>query len=214
MPARARRYRNPPCLKGTPSHECSRYLGPYAYFTKHALTIQAAHLTLSLAAEVSLDGRVLVCTHAFATFAAVVGIALTVLFLKLNWFEDTWRTEVLAPTDARMRGTFTTITLTAHMLALPVAVLDVLVLKRPDVYPITPESVAKVTAFACGYPPLYCGLTMANFALVGHYPYPFMRALVRPRHWLAFCGALVVLLNGVILRVTFFLLRANPTRAL
>ena len=47
--------------------------------------------------------------------------------------------------------------------------------------------------------------------MVGHYPYPFMRALKAPKHWIGFCVALIVLLNGFILPFTFFLLRINPT---
>ena len=103
-------YRNPPSLEGSPSHACGRWLGPYAYFTKHALTIQCVHLCLSFAGEATLDAQLLVMTHAFACFAAVVGIALTVLFLKLNWFEPKWRKEVLEATNQRGVN-FTEITL-------------------------------------------------------------------------------------------------------
>lgn len=204
-------YRNPPSLQGSAAHACARYLGPYAYFTKHALTIQAAHLTTSLVAEVGGDRRLLASTHAFASFAAVVGVALTVLFLRLNWFDASWRAEVLVRENDRMRGAFTGITLTAHLVALPVALADAYLAKRPYVYPLNAASIARVTAFACVYPPLYCGATLANYAAVGHYPYPFMRSLATTAHWVAFCGALIVLLNGVILPLTFFLLRANPT---
>ena len=70
----------------------------------------------------------------------------------------------------------------------------------------------KVTLFASLYPPFYCGLTCLNFGWSGgHYPYPFMRSLKKATHWLAFTAILEVLLNGVILPGTFFLMRANPT---
>ena len=67
----------------------------------------------------------LTLAHAFAPFAAVIGIALTLLYLKLNWFEPTWRREVLDATNAKGIA-FTEISLTAHCPALPIAVLDVL----------------------------------------------------------------------------------------
>ena len=44
------------------------------------------------------------------------------LYLKLNWFEPTWRKEVLDATNARGVD-FTQITLVAHLPPLPVAVL-------------------------------------------------------------------------------------------
>lgn len=203
-------YRNPPSLKGSPALEVARYLGPYAYFTKHALTIQCAHVCLSFLAEATMDPQLLSMTHAFSSFAAVVAIALTILYLKLNWFEETWQREVLDATNARGIN-FTEITLVAHILSLPVGILDVLLCKRPDVYPLNASSIAKVTAFATLYPPFYCGITCLNYYMVGHYPYPFMRALKAPKHWIGFCVALIVLLNGFILPFTFFLLRINPT---
>jgi hypothetical protein len=203
-------YRNPPSLKGSAAYAVGNYLGPYAFFTKHALTIQCSHGVLSFLGELLLDGRLVAMTHAFACFSAVVGIALTVLFLKLNWFEETWRKEVLHEMNKRLN--FTEITLAAHLPSLPVALLDVFLAKRPDVYPLTADAMFKVTLFASLYPPFYGGLTCLNFGWSGgHYPYPFMRSLKKATHWLAFTAILEVLLNGVILPGTFFLMRANPT---
>mmetsp|Transcript_10241 Transcript_10241/g.30984 ORF Transcript_10241/g.30984 Transcript_10241/m.30984 type:complete len:369 (+) Transcript_10241:1595-2701(+) len=225
-------YRNPPPAKGSDSHYCSTYLGPYAFFTKQSLTIQCAHLALSTAAEVALAPQfaefaavlpfglgdaitatapgLLTLAHAFAPFAAVIGIALTLLYLKLNWFEPTWRREVLDATNAKGIA-FTEISLTAHCPALPIAVLDVLCVKRPYVYPLTHASCKSVTHFGASYCVFYCLLTLANYAVVERYPYPFMRALKTPWHWVVFCGALLVLVCGFILPLTFGLLWLNPT---
>ena len=203
-------YRNPPSLEGSPSHACGRWLGPYAYFTKHALTIQCVHHCLSFAGEATLDPQLLVMTHAFACFAAVVGIALTVLFLKLNWFEPKWRKEVLEATNQRGVN-FTEITLVSHLPPLPVAILDCFLAKRPGVFPLDMRNVMNVALFASCYCGFYVVLTLMNYKLVGRYPYPFMRALKRPWHWLAFLVGLLVLANLVILPLTFALLAANPT---
>ena len=43
-----------------------------------------------------------------------------------------------------------------------------------------------VALFASCYCGFYVVLTLMNYKLVGRYPYPFMRALKRPWHWLAF----------------------------
>ena len=75
-------YRNPPSLKGSAAYAVGNYLGPYAFFTKHALTIQCSHGVLSFLGELLLDGRLVAMTHAFACFSAVVGIALTVLLTR------------------------------------------------------------------------------------------------------------------------------------
>merc|ERR1719174_3368345 len=40
-------WRNPPPEKGSDSHACASTLGPYAFFTKQALTIQTSHLIVS-----------------------------------------------------------------------------------------------------------------------------------------------------------------------
>ena len=73
------------------------------------------------------------------------------------------------------------------------------------------RNVMNVSLFASCYCASYCLLTLMNYKLVGRYPYPFMRALKRPWHWLAFLVGLLVLANLVILPFTFILLAANPT---
>mmetsp|Transcript_21930 Transcript_21930/g.65751 ORF Transcript_21930/g.65751 Transcript_21930/m.65751 type:complete len:283 (+) Transcript_21930:346-1194(+) len=162
-------YRNPPPEKGSASHTCSRYLGPYGFFTKQALTIQVAHLAVSSLAETLADPQLLALSHAFAAFAASVGIALTLLYLKLNWFEPTWQKEVLEATNARGID-FTSITLTAHIPSLPIALLDVGLVKRPEVYPLSQTSVLRSAGTLTFYCFFYCALTKFNYWLVGEYP--------------------------------------------
>ena len=204
-------WRNPPPEKGSDSHACASTLGPYAFFTKQALTIQTSHLIVSCLAEFRVaSGKLLALTHFFAPFAAVVAVSLTLLYLKLNWFEETWRREVLEATNAR-GVRFTEITLVSHLPPLPVAILDCFLAKRPGVFPLEWRNVMNVALFASCYCGFYVVLTLMNYKLVGRYPYPFMRALKRPWHWLAFLVGLLVLANLVILPFTFILLAANPT---
>jgi hypothetical protein len=203
-------WRNPPPERGSDSHCCSSTLGPYAFFTKQALTIQTSHLIVSWVAEAFSAPHLLAVSHCFAPFAAVVAVALTLLYLKLNWFEPTWRKEVLDATNARGVD-FTQITLVAHLPPLPVAVLDCLVAKRPGVFPLELRNVLGVGLLISCYCAFYTLLTLVNHRLVGRYPYPFMRALTRAWHWLAFVVALLVLADGLILPATFALLAANPT---
>ena len=106
------------------------------------------------------------------------------MYLKLNWFEETWRREVLEATNAR-GVRFTEITLVSHLPPLPVAILDCFLAKRPGVFPLDMRNVMNVALFASCYCGFYVVLTLMNYKLVGRYPYPFMRALKRPWHWLA-----------------------------
>ena len=139
-------WRNPPPEKGSDSHACASTLGPYAFFTKQALTIQTSHLIVSCLAEFRVaSGKLLALTHFFAPFAAVVAVSLTLLYLKLNWFEATWRREVLEATNAR-GVRFTEITLVSHLPPLPVAILDCFLAKRPGVFPLDMRNVMNVAS--------------------------------------------------------------------
>ena len=171
---------NPPPEKGSDSHACASTLGPYAFFTKQALTIQTSHLIVSCLAEFRVaSGKLLALTHFFAPFAAVVAVSLTLLYLKLNWFEETWRREVWRPRNAR-GVRFTEITFVSHLPPLPVAILDCFLAKRPGVFPLDMRNVLNVALFASCYCALLRRLlTLMNYKLVGRYPYPFMRALKR-----------------------------------
>lgn len=172
-------------------------IGPFAFFTKQALCLQTVHAWLSLWPPM------LTLVHQTAITIAAIALSLTLLFLKLNWFEANWRKENYEPW--RRRGVpMAFVALTAHLLPLPVALLDIAVVKQ---YELLRTDYIFLLSF---YVFFYCALTRANYTWSKAYPYPFMRALTSNKHWLLFMIAVHLLLFLFVLPVILLAKALNP----
>ena len=208
---------SPPALEGSPSLAVQRAIGPWAYFTRQALGIQLVYTGLGAAAEAALllapppplAARALAACHLAAPLVASIGMALTVLYLRLNWFEPSWRREVLEPLQAR-GVPFRRITLTAHLTSLPVAALDLALARRPALLAARALSTRGTALTMAAYAAAYIAVTRLNHRATGHYPYPFMKLLASHLHWLAFMLALLLALM-LVLALASLLVWANPT---
>jgi len=185
-------------------------VGPFAYFTKQALAIQVAHAAASMAAEAFADAPLLAVVHAASTFVACMAIALSLLFLKLCWYEPGWQAEVLLPANKRgIPGSF--VALAAHIPSLPCAVFDVAVVKRASLFLPTFVDFGHTATVVVVYSASFVVITNLNYKWSrGNYPYPFMRALTSIKLWAVFYVAIVVLLLCFVLPCVFLLKQLNP----
>uniref|UniRef100_A0A7S3NK12 Uncharacterized protein n=1 Tax=Aureoumbra lagunensis TaxID=44058 RepID=A0A7S3NK12_9STRA len=199
-------YGQPPPIPNSDIFHVTKIIGPFSFFTKQAITIQTTHSLLSFLAEASLGTKwplfaLLEAVHETATPVAVIGISLTLLFLRLNWFESNWRKEALYPW-LRRGVPLGTIALVGHLLSFPVAFFDVLFVKRPiTMTQLTNRNVATILLidarrsafFLFLYNYFFVGFTLLNAKFNGGYfPYPFMRAFDTSKKWFLF--SLVILI--------------------
>jgi hypothetical protein len=117
--------------------------------------------------------NLLVISYSICVFSSTLGAVLGFLFLKFNWFEPAWRRDVLEVYYARGQHSFGTKALFNHLNQLPLAVVDVLVLKDDALLRrvlLTPQTLVVVVAM---YMAVYVAWTHLNFKVNGgHYPYP------------------------------------------
>jgi hypothetical protein len=106
---------------------------------------------------------------------------LTILFLKYNWFEPQWRRDVLDVYLARGNHSFVPKILFTHLNQLPIALLDVTLLKQNHgglFAQVTPP-LSTLLCLCFGYSLCYLAFTHANHRLnKGIYPYPFLDKLL------------------------------------
>jgi hypothetical protein len=95
----------PPPSKGEPKWDTvSSPLGHFGYFTLQSLFLQTAYLCLKAYAIYTSNSRVLELCLVLSVWTNTQGVALTLLFFKLNWFESNWIREVKIPLEKKFPG--------------------------------------------------------------------------------------------------------------
>jgi len=156
--------------------------GEATYLTVWILYFQSVHMLATAAAE-TLQAcgvpcpRLVTFTHAAAVFIGTVGIMLTLLFLKFNYFEEKWQIEVRQLWERR-GVPFGFYSLVEHVPSLPVGILDVLVRDRRFLRLCCP-SLAANSAVVLAFSLLYFVWMHLLWWLTGYkcWPYPFLKDL-------------------------------------
>jgi len=122
-------FKYPDATKDLEIFPLMRIAGKLPFLTTWILHCQSVEMFAAAAGELLLLAGVpcpvlMTASYRFAEIAAGLGIMLTLLFLKFNYFEEKWRVEI-AGTWARRGYPFFTVSLIGHLPSLPIAILDV-----------------------------------------------------------------------------------------
>lgn len=182
-------------FKGTPAEPGDRKWhlmldgigGHFCYLTINILTSWAVYWPICLVAEVAVwlqpqeewAQKTHLAMYSCAVFSSSLGTLLTLLFLKFNWFEPNWRREVLDMYDARGNKTFRKKILFTHLNQLPIAFVDVALLKRGEVLKFATPSFAHLLAICFAYTLAYISFTHFNYRYSKVYPYTFMDVVLK-----------------------------------
>jgi len=162
--------------------------GHFSYLTVNILTTWAVYWPLCALAEVawylSLEqvwvAQAITATYRFAVLSSTLGIVLTLLFLKFNWYEPAWRRDVLQMYEARGKQNFRFKVLFTHVNQLPIALFDVIVLKQNHggLFAAVTPPIRSLLQICVAYCFVYLCFTRVNHRINGGvYPYPFMDKL-------------------------------------
>lgn len=200
-------------------HVSKSPLGPFAYFTKQVLVIQTAHCLCSFYAELAtlihggagpqfrdrLFGlyipKLAQLNHTNAAYMANLGVALFLLWYKLNWCEANWRRECLKRTLERGAPHYVLTVWLTHFVSAIAALVDLFFVKRPELRRgFKDDFISTAILMTC-----HCATYVAQtYFLIHKYdarPYPFMKFFTKPIHWLLFFCLLELVLGGVLLPI-------------
>lgn len=156
----------------------------FIWLTVNISAVQLLYWALATLSEleVLLDSfpawhwRLVSIVHASSVFVATLGFSLAALFLKFNYFEANWRRTVLEKRISRgIPARY--YAFIGHMCALPLNVLDLLVIRDRFLlctYTLSNETVAAV-GLVYGF--IYLGWINLNYRWSGLWPYPFCDSL-------------------------------------
>ena len=162
--------------------------GHFSYLTINILTTWAVYWPFSAAAELfwlysesELVLKAVTATYAFAVFSSTLGTLLTLLFLKFNWYDKSWRRETLDMYDRRGNKMFRRKILFTHLNQMPIAFFDVVVLKQNHHILEWATPALSTVLIACfTYSLAYLAFTHFNYRTNGGvYPYTFMDEILK-----------------------------------
>jgi hypothetical protein len=143
--------------------------------------------------------NLLLFCYSLSVFSATLGTVLCFLFLKFNWFEPVWRRDVLEVYYARGQYSFGTKALFNHLNQLPLAFLDIMVLKDDTMLRrvlISPQTLILMSVLYMG---IFVFFTHLNYRVNGgKYAYPIFSEVFAT--WgieLAFLAAVSLFVFGV-----------------
>ncbi len=211
-----------PSRKGTSAKDRIKWgimqtpLAMLSFFTCQCLVITACLHFLWLAGEASLLLSVgsaapelaahLACclyvAHRLAPFTASMGTILPLLFLKLCWFHEAWREDVLKP-SLKFSPRFGAQQLYLHCASFPVGAAALLVAQDKRLLSLSALRMPDLLGGSIAYALCYVAYMFTTHARLGVAIYPFLHELdaVRPfpLGWLGFTAAMMVLLTGLVL---------------
>ena len=176
-------------------------VGRWVFLTRQVLSIQAVHACLTWAEVTGVLPSARVLTHSTALIVAGLGLFVCIQFFTLVWpdqkFKDTcngWK---------KKKVPFTLVTAWLHIPCGPLALLDVLVLKRREALLALSPPLPVLVGFLSLYALLFLAGVHANHHLTGCYPYPMMARLGHSlnRRWLAFAAVQCGVVNAFLLAV-------------
>lgn len=163
-------------------------LGRYAFFTVNILTFQVYYWTVTLAAEVlhyqeytkasSYARKLFIFAHRYAAFNSTLGLILGILFLKLVYFEPTWRATTLKSNIDRGLTNFGEKGLFQHLNQFPSAIMDILLIKDRSVLRelcMNITDLSKALVLFCG---CYFLVMRVDYMFVNKAPYPFLNKII------------------------------------
>mmetsp|Transcript_55106 Transcript_55106/g.144955 ORF Transcript_55106/g.144955 Transcript_55106/m.144955 type:complete len:287 (-) Transcript_55106:74-934(-) len=176
-------FKMPPMTKDCEIFELMQKVGKVAFLTFWILVLQTTQMVASFLAEACLllglpCAGLLTFSYTIAVFMSTIGIMLTLLFLKFNYFEKVWRTEVKELWERRgiPLGRYT---LLAHLPSLPIAVLDLAVVKDKSFLHLCNPQLWHNAGFTVLFGTLYFSWIHVLWWLTNyeHWPYPFLHEL-------------------------------------
>lgn len=159
--------------------------GHFSYLTVNILYTHCAYWLACLATEIAWEhgyGRtskftrqLVYFTHMFASISAALGIVLTILYLKFNYFEPKWRETVLKVYRERGHHMFEIKSLFVHLNQFPIALCDLFIIKNEALLKQYTPTTFQILVFAVLYTLAYVSWTHLNHYITGgYYPYPFL----------------------------------------
>lgn len=150
--------------------------------------------------------NLLLLCYSLSVFSATLGTVLCFLFLKFNWYEPDWRRDVLEVYYARGQHSFGTKALFNHLNQLPLAMIDIMVLKDDAMLRrvlISPQTLILMSVL---YMAIFICYTHLNYRVNGGlYVYPiFEKVLSSWKIEMAFLSAVSLFVFGV--AMVFYLL--------
>lgn len=161
--------------------------GHFSYLTVNILTLWAVYWSLAAITEVlwayddsEIVRQMVTAVYSFAVISSAFGTVLTLLFLKFNWYNESWRKETLEMYERRGNTKFRTKILFTHLNQLPIAFFDVVVLKQNHYILLWATPSLFVTCMgSLAYAVGYLIFTHFNYRVNGQvYPYSFMDTML------------------------------------
>ena len=185
-------------------------IGHAAYFTVQTLMLQTVYFAVGVVDAFTDSPRLegFLCT--LALWTATQSVALCVLFLKHNWTEARWRSEVYKPMEAAYPG-WGELMLFTHITPAVLGLADLALLRDPVALHHTgPElMILAIAAFVYGTAYTAWLVLFERYLSPGTWIYPFAADLRRPRAAAAFVvvQSVFIILLAATLRYLFVSLR-------
>lgn len=174
-------FRLPPSKSEDETYVLMQMAGKPIYLTFWILSIQFVHACAAAIAEVALLADKEVpglseTSYAVALFVGTLGVVLTLLFLKFNWFEENWQKQWRVQWERRGIP-YGILALLAHIPSLPVAILDLVVKDVSFLKRCTPSitvNLGAISVFTVAYISwIHIWWRASEFK---SWPYPFLHA--------------------------------------
>ena len=125
-------------------------------------------------------------------FTSALCVILTLLFLKLCWFEPRWRKDILRVNNIEHSPYFGFVQLYIHCVELPLGLASLLLVKDRAMLQAVMPAASFLTLASFTYGMGYLGLLVYMYAVRGIAIYPFLCALPVPLGWIGFGGVVSV----------------------
>ena len=167
----------PPPSKGEPKWDSvATPLGHWAFFTLQTLFVQTAYLCLKAYGIYMGNTKILQLCLQISLWTNTQGVALTILFFKLNWFEAKWIRDVKKPLEKKFPG-ISQIFLLGHVPPLILGIVDAWS-TDPRLVSIYGSNLTTIIKIAFAYGTVYlCGAKFLQWQTGGTCIYPFIKDL-------------------------------------
>jgi len=161
--------------------------GLFSYFTFHIIFLECIYWSMCFLAEVWLFinpqdaylSHLMAFNYSIASIVSALGPALGMLFLKFNWYESDWRSQVLQVYESRGYVHLGSMLLFTHLNQFPVALLDMMVLKDHQFLQNSMPNIESTSLAISMYAMYYVAFTHVNYRYSGGYPYPFFSVVLK-----------------------------------
>lgn len=178
-----------PTKHGDDIFNAIKYIGRWLFLTRHCLSLQAVHMTLSFYAAWTNDAYVQQLVYGSSLWIGGLGFFVTIQYFLLVHNNPEFVAK--CKDNVRLRGFFGLLDFRGfmgwlHIPALPLACFDTIVAKRHSFLLEGAVSLPATAAMIVFYCCFYVGLVLCNYAATGYYPYAILKGLQTVPKWLAF----------------------------